>query len=287
MNRLGLVFAIALLTAACFAQDKAPGERDSVHVNIMGPGFQEPVALQGEAFFLSSEMEVSHEVLRNAPYTATAVTQSTQTLADGNRITKKSSAFLARDGQGRTRREESIQKMGALNVEGPSVILIGDPVSRTDYVVLPTQQTVSVRTREDLDATVSVGLRRKLESMTLEGSLPRRSNNEEEKADVKHEDLGMQQIEGLACQGKRDTLTIPAGQVGNELPLVITTEIWTSQDLHGIVLKKHNDPRFGETEYRLTNIKTGEPDASLFQPPAGYKRLNETRTFTFTQKEKD
>ena len=35
-------------------------------------------------------------------------------------------------------------------------------------------------------------------------------------------------------------------------------------------MTRHNDPRTGETVYRLTNIFRGEPDASLFQAPPGY-----------------
>jgi hypothetical protein len=32
----------------------------------------------------------------------------------------------------------------------------------------------------------------------------------------------------------------------------------------------HSDPWAGETTYQLTNINRNEPDASLFQIPAGY-----------------
>ena len=32
---------------------------------------------------------------------------------------------------------------------------------------------------------------------------------------VKHEDLGTQTIEGVSAQGKRETVTIPAGEIGN------------------------------------------------------------------------
>lgn len=74
-------------------------------------------------------------------------------------------------------------------------------------------------------------------------------------------------IEGVRAEGKRTTRTIPAGQIGNERPIEITSEVWTSPDLRMIVLSKHNDPRFGETVYRLTNIQRGEPDHSLFTVP--------------------
>ena len=38
-----------------------------------------------------------------------------------------------------------------------------------------------------------------------------------------------------------------------------------------VVLSKHNDPRFGETVYRLTNINRAEPAQTLFEIPADYK----------------
>jgi hypothetical protein len=37
------------------------------------------------------------------------------------------------------------------------------------------------------------------------------------------------------------------------------------------VMTKHSDPRTGEEITRLANINRAEPDASLFQLPAGYQ----------------
>jgi hypothetical protein len=70
----------------------------------------------------------------------------------------------------------------------------------------------------------------------------------------------------------RDTRTIPAGAIGNEKPIAITSETWTSPDLQMVVLSKRNDPRFGETVYKLTEITRGEPDPSLFQIPSSAKK---------------
>ena len=66
-------------------------------------------------------------------------------------------------------------------------------------------------------------------------------------------------------------MTIPAGQIGNERPIEIVTETWFSPELHTMVLRKHSDPRLGDSTYRLTDIKRNEPDAALFQPPPGTK----------------
>ena len=83
------------------------------------------------------------------------------------------------------------------------------------------------------------------------------------------EDLGEQVIEGVTAKGTRTTTVIPAGAIGNELPITVTSEEWFSPDLKVLVMTKHADPRSGETTYRLTGITRGEPDASLFDLPAG------------------
>ena len=36
------------------------------------------------------------------------------------------------------------------------------------------------------------------------------------------------------------------------------------------VLTKRNDPRVGETTYRLTNLNRSEPLPGLFEPPADF-----------------
>ena len=94
-----------------------------------------------------------------------------------------------------------------------------------------------------------------------------------EETEVKHESLGTQTIEGVTAEGTRDTRTIPAGAIGNERPIVITSETWTSPDLQMVVLSKRNDPRFGETVYKLTKITRGEPDPALFQAPGNLKKV--------------
>ena len=88
---------------------------------------------------------------------------------------------------------------------------------------------------------------------------------------AKTEDLGTQTMEGLAVTGTRTTRTIPAGQIGNERPLEIVTEVWTSPDLKTIVSSKRSDPRMGEQTFQLTNVTRAEPEASLFTVPPDFK----------------
>ena len=68
----------------------------------------EPIGME----FLGAEMSFGDKPVKGAPYAAEAVTETTQTLADGNRITRKSSANVYRDSAGRTRREETISALG-------------------------------------------------------------------------------------------------------------------------------------------------------------------------------
>ena len=84
------------------------------------------------------------------------------------------------------------------------------------------------------------------------------------------ESLGKRLIEGVEAEGTRSTITIPAGEIGNELPIEIVSERWYSPELQTVVLSRRNDPRFGETIYRLVNINRSEPLSSFFEVPVDY-----------------
>jgi hypothetical protein len=88
--------------------------------------------------------------------------------------------------------------------------------------------------------------------------------------EVKLERLPARQIESVTAEGTRRTTTIPAGAVGNELPIVITSEEWFSPELQVLVLTERNDPRLGTSIYRLLNINRAEPAPYLFQVPSDY-----------------
>jgi hypothetical protein len=257
--RLFLVLAApALLAGSVLAQNAPSPQEDMMFVQRQGgPGI---------AFF-STEMMELHQVVKGAPYSATAVTESTQVLADGNRIVNKQSDFVARDSQGRTRREMTMGRMGPLHVNGPRVIFIHDPVAQTGIVLNPDEQVAHVMKHGSADAKHMMAMHDKIHGHPAPEVFPA----EAEKAQVKRESLGTQEIDGVTAEGSRVTRTIPAGAIGNERPLEITVESWTSPELHVLLLQKRNDPRFGETVYRLTNIKRDEPDPALFQVPSNFK----------------
>src|ERR1035438_1491362 len=84
-----------------------------------------------DARFLGAEAGAPGRVVKNAPYTADMITESTQALADGNHIRQSSTARIFRDSEGRTRTEQSLKGLGALagNSNLPSVVFINDPVA--------------------------------------------------------------------------------------------------------------------------------------------------------------
>jgi len=89
-------------------------------------------------------------------------------------------------------------------------------------------------------------------------------------ANEKKEDLGKQTIDGVEAEGMRTTVTIPAGEIGNERAIEIVSERWYSPELQLVVMTRHSDPRTGETTYKLTNINRTEPAKSLFEVPSDY-----------------
>ena len=289
MNRITILLVSAFVLAGISAaQESAPREKvrtftfvQNEPITMMAPfGMLQRERLpEGEISFFSTEMASAGEVITAAPYTATATTETTQVLADGNKIVNKTSSFVARDSQGRTRRETDLHRIGTLSVDSPKTVFINDPTTHTQYIFIPGGEATKVIRNGgtwkegpqiiDLRGTHERRLKDKV-FFTAQGM--REQPQEKESAEqVKHEDLGTQTIEGVSAQGRRETITIPAGQIGNERPIDIVSETWFSPELHTMVLRKHSDPRVGESTYRLTDIKRNEPDASLFQPPSGTK----------------
>lgn len=294
MNRFAILLASALLLAGTVAaQESAPKEKvrtftftQDEPITMVAPfGMMQGERLpEGKIEFFSAEMAGAGEVVTAAPYTATATTESTQVLADGNKIVNKTSSFVARDSQGRTRRETDLHRIGTMQVDSPKTVFINDPTAHAQYIFTPGGEATKVIRSEgiwkegpqiiDLRGNDLRGTRerRMKEKVIVNVQSARESQQSKESSEqVKHEDLGTQTIEGVSAQGKREMVTIPAGQIGNERPIEIVTETWFSPDLHTMVLRKHSDPRMGDSTYRLTDIKRTEPDASLFQPPAGTK----------------
>jgi hypothetical protein len=95
------------------------------------------------------------------------------------------------------------------------------------------------------------------------------------------EDLGSQTVDGVVVVGTRTTHVIASGQIGNDRPIRVVTEVWTSPALKTIVSSKRSDPRMGVQTFKLTNIALTEPDASLFTVPADFRVIDGPQPIIF------
>ena len=196
-------------------------------------------------------------MVTGAPYSAQAVTAHTQALPDGNTIHTTTTVNVYRDGQGRTRREMQLRAVGPWAAQGSprKVITITDPIAGLIHTLNPDTQVA-----REMPFRARAGTWRRAES----------ARSKPENPNVTTESLGTQTIGGVTAQGTRITRTIPAGQIGNQAPIVITMERWYSPELQTDVMRKEVNPEFGETTFQLTNIVRAEPNASLFQVPSNY-----------------
>jgi hypothetical protein len=284
--------AVVLCSASAAAQTAPPEtgtffeKRVDIKIDGAGPGSFE---------FMAAPITFESEVVTGAPYSADAVTEAVQSLPDGNRIVRQSKAQLARDGAGRTRREQGLSMLGPM-VNDPSdnrQVQITDPETHTITLLDMTRQTarrmptpsVRVMTKPAGGMAVAAGQSRTVNEpppgafeMPLALPPPDAFNGvnvfytatRSEATTPVVESLGKQFMEGVEAEGTRSTFTIPAGQIGNELPLSIVSERWFSSQLKVLVMSRQSDPRFGETTYRLTNIVRGEPSPALFEVPSDF-----------------
>ena len=222
-----------------------------------------------------------------SPYSAQVTTQRVQVLADGNRIEQTSSGSVARDGQGRVRRDEALPGLTSNSGDAPHIVMIDDPIGHVHWTLDAQTKTamkmpvpLSKNGRADVfemavpppEMGNTIFYAQSGAAQTSEGKtqvITKRITRPDD-AETTKSDLGTQTIEGVPARGTRVTRTIPSGQIGNLQPIVITTESWYSPDLKVLVMSKSSDPRMGETTYKLTNIQRSEPTPSLFQPPDDY-----------------
>jgi hypothetical protein len=252
----GVAMILLLAGAGLQAQDaaSAPPPPPPGHGFGHGPG-------RDEIRFLGFEAGLGDKVVTGAPFSASFTTESTETLADGNQIKHTSTGTIARDGQGRTRRDMTVPAFGPMAVAGqtaPHVTFVNDPVAGTRYILEADTKTA-----------------RLMPPPPNQAEFTRKAHSGGPGADAADKEtvttsLGTQTIGGVTAEGTRYTRTIPAGQIGNAKPLVIVTERWYSADLQMVVMTKRSDPRSGETTFQMTSIARTEPAASLFQVPTDY-----------------
>src|SRR6185369_2006273 len=152
-----VVFPIAFLFSSLItanAQSSSPqatqkvppigSSSSTIRVELPTPVAETPVPLVGAErgslqtlSFVTPDANFERTVVKDAAFSAESVTEHVQTLADGNRFTRKSVAHIYRDAVGRTRREHEMTRRGSLPASGetPRLLVINDPVGRVNYVI--------------------------------------------------------------------------------------------------------------------------------------------------------
>jgi hypothetical protein len=293
------LFLLASIGAALEAQEIVyhafRAEQASAGV-VVGPSDMDVIALD--------PLVVGRPVL-NAPYSAEAVTEMTQVLADGNRIERRTSATIARDSRGRTRREQLGIILGRFVASSARpLVTITDPTTETHFTLNYDDKvafrarsrpidpdTVRARREAAQGATATMASRPAgqvgrtviFEAPTtpedprgdpVAAAVAPESKTEEivpVEGSVRTVTLEPRVIEGIRAEGSRTVLTIPADTMGNALAIEIVSERWYAPELGIVLLTRRLDPRFGETVYRVTNINRAEPPADLFSVPLDFK----------------
>jgi len=204
-------------------------------------------------------------VVTGAPYSAVGTSETVVTLPDGNRVVRQNHIRQWRDSDGRTRSEISLSTIsGPTPVElNTTVTVIDDPAARERYVLQPdgkvavTVPIVPCRPDSSLLEPEFVGPPRPA-NLPIKVSPP--------------VTLGERKVNGETVAGRRIEATIPAGAMGNPQPIQMSAEQWYGKELQVVVEATYQDPRTGETRYKLSDIDRAEPDAKLFKVPDNYRR---------------
>jgi hypothetical protein len=204
-------------------------------------------------------------------------------LADGTNIVRPAlpPEFTCRDSQGRTRAERT----GPTGRPAPAIkiVEINDPAAGIRYVI----DSYNRVTHESHFPPVAA--MRAMPTNILRPSRPTgttaavppptavKSNSG--LSSTTSEDLGTKVIDDVRVEGRKLTTTIAVGVRGNDRPIVITHEMWSSPELRLVISSQSVDPEIGDFSIRIVNLNRSEPDPALFLPPPDYKVVEETGPF--------
>lgn len=218
---------------------------------------------------LGSAGAFERQTVRGTPYSAQTETDLVQQLGDGNKISGRWTGFVARDGEGRIRREQPLAAIGPLlaGPDSPRLTVIHDPVERVTWLLDPARRTARrVPWPENEPAEGAGSPAPTFERPVFGVAVGAGAGAAEPRA----EPLGVREIAGIPAEGTRTSVVVPAGRLGNERPLEISSERWYSSELQVVVETRQQDPRLGEMRFRLTRVDRRPPERELFEVPPDY-----------------
>ncbi len=212
-----------------------------------------------------------------------------QVITSGDGASQTTFAKLYRDSEGRTRHDELVANGSDVPLaEDPLKITINDPAAGVSFIIDPkansarrkpfvAQPESGADEVRNLPLGAAPAKRRSANSQvlpvpgTMDMGQGLKNSGSTSSPETKRESLGRRQIEGMTADGTRTIMTVPAGRMNNEKAIEIGCDRWYSSSLKTWILIECSDSRYGKSSYRMTQIKTEEPAASLFTVPRDYK----------------
>lgn len=226
------------------------------------------LALRGQVSgqAMSTETNSAPDHTSRKPYTATYRITVTSKQAGGGIVTRQSTETIALDSAGRW-----MDATASLPTAGDPAplrhIRVDDPIARTTSIwdVPGKEVTVIAMAAPGMHLNCSPEPRDSDLAATTPRSMPT------------VQDLGTQTIHGIEAHGKRTLFAIAPALAANSEAQGPTLEVWfaTDPNLSGLAVRVINvDPRGDTSSRELESVTVGEPDPSLFRPPAGVRIVN-------------
>lgn len=208
-----------------------------------------------------------------AAFSGDLVAERVHTLTDGSHIREPETAqHVLADGQGRARVETTLFSNGA--TWNPSVITISDPHAGFMYIFFEGEKTAH-RLKRLPDRAALKGARSR--PVPEEPSVTHLTSTKG--VAVTREILEPRSMEGVQAQGVRTTSVYPVDSRGNDRPITVVEEHWTTPEF-GLMLAMISDPIAGDKVTRLQNVRLAAPDPSVFAPPPEYAIEDVAAPFT-------
>ena len=286
MKRLKLTAFVSMASLALVATVVAQGPQESGALAASATMPSPKAAML--RMHLDDNMDIAP--VKGAPFCAAVTTEHTQSFADGNRIHTAENSNICRDSEGRTRRDASLNLLGAgPQASAPKLITILDPVAGVRYMLDGENKVAHKMTLPPPGSAPDRGLPKGGQVFIMRSAggaggpglstninrMYRKEGQDSNEPPPTTENLGNQTINGIHATGTRISTTIPSGKMGNDKPIVVTSERWYSPDLKATVMTKHNDPWAGELVMQFTNVNGSEPDPSVFTVPSEYKIVDD------------
>lgn len=192
------------------------------------------------------------------PYIIEFEQKREQTLADGTHIVQISHTKRYRDSQGRTR-IDYVQNSETGDFPHTNV-MVYDANGRF---------AMSWMIGDHMESSYTTGtMPGNSDSAVAHQSIPSATQSHAQLQRTT-EQLGVQEVQGFPCAASRATVVYPVGMIGNDKPITNVTEHCVSGEFKLTLRDRTIDPR-GSISLTAISISRQEPDASVFQPPAGF-----------------